>query len=112
MFARFSSPSRIGGSSGRGIPCAYGNNENETRTTLVPDSFPSVRMEPKAADTYLRLMVQWRSRSLAADRKRPAGFIIPCQPKLVSAPPNGDRWSHEQARRLSDHRAPRTRCGP
>jgi bifunctional non-homologous end joining protein LigD len=32
---------------------------------------------------------------LARERKRPAGFILPCAPTLLETPPAGPRWIHE-----------------
>ena len=39
-------------------------------------------------------MAQWRS-LLARDRRRPAGFIKPCQPVLARQIPTGPEWIHE-----------------
>ena len=39
-------------------------------------------------------VVQWRS-LLARDRRRPAGFILPCQPVLSQQIPTGSEWIHE-----------------
>ena len=32
---------------------------------------------------------------LARERRRPAGFIKPCQPTLSDKPPSGPAWLHE-----------------
>jgi ATP-dependent DNA ligase len=32
---------------------------------------------------------------LAGERRRPAGFIVPCAPVLADAPPSGPLWVHE-----------------
>ena len=32
---------------------------------------------------------------LARERRRPAGFIKPCQPTLSDKPPSGPQWLHE-----------------
>jgi bifunctional non-homologous end joining protein LigD len=32
---------------------------------------------------------------LARERKRPAGFIVPCAPTLLETPPAGPNWIHE-----------------
>jgi hypothetical protein len=32
---------------------------------------------------------------LARERRRPAGFIKPCQPTLSEKPPSGPQWLHE-----------------
>ena len=39
-------------------------------------------------------VAQWRS-ILARDRRRPAGFILPCQPVLAHDIPTGPEWIHE-----------------
>jgi bifunctional non-homologous end joining protein LigD len=32
---------------------------------------------------------------LARERRRPSGFIVPCQPTLSAKPPSGSQWLHE-----------------
>jgi bifunctional non-homologous end joining protein LigD len=32
---------------------------------------------------------------IARERRRPAGFIKPCQPTLTDKPPSGPQWIHE-----------------
>lgn len=32
---------------------------------------------------------------LARERRRPAGFIVPCAPTLADKPPSGPQWVHE-----------------
>src|SRR5215213_4295483 len=39
-------------------------------------------------------VVQWRS-VLARARRRPAGFVLPCQPVLSDRIPTGPEWIHE-----------------
>jgi bifunctional non-homologous end joining protein LigD len=36
-----------------------------------------------------------RSPPLARERRRPPGFIVPCQPTLADKPPSGPEWIHE-----------------
>ena len=36
-----------------------------------------------------------RSPILARERRRPAGFIKPCQPTLSDKAPSGPQWLHE-----------------
>jgi bifunctional non-homologous end joining protein LigD len=37
----------------------------------------------------------WRAAPSARSRRRPAGFILPCQPTLAAVVPTGPQWIHE-----------------
>ena len=61
--------------------------------SYVEGKFRAALAETKSRHRYSALMLM-RS-PLARERRRPAGFILPCQPTLSDTVPSGPLWLHE-----------------